>query len=160
MMCSGNPLLCTVFMSTNVSSTLLFHRLWGGDDVLRAWLQNFLYIYGLLCGLMLTSWQLLPVVHITCPGTGNMCSLSKTPKRQMMLFTVIDVLCWSSLSCTSWSWMILMTGPLGTDVKSAFTSYDMIHSSCYNWIPLDLLHKVIWYCGCVVVISPPEVSGF
>ena len=36
---------------------------------------------------------------------------------------------------------MLIAGCIGTDVKSAFTSYDMIHSYGFNWMPSMLLMK-------------------
>ena len=47
-----------------------------------------------------------------------------------MWLTANDVLCWRSLSFVSLSLVVLMAGTIGTDVKSALTSYDMMHSSC------------------------------
>ena len=46
--------------------------------------------------------------------------------------------------------MMLMIGPMGADVKSAFYLYDMMHSSCFNQILFICSTKslVLWtWCG-------------
>ena len=56
--------------------------------------------------------------------------------RLMMWLTVIDILCWRSLSFVNLSLMVLMAGTFGTNVKSALTSYDMMYSSCQSLVPV------------------------
>ena len=54
----------------------------------------------------------------------------------------IEVLLWSCESCCSLCLMMEITGSTGTDVKTAFTSYDEMHSP----LPLDgldVLHKMV-----------------
>ena len=49
--------------------------------------------------------------------------------RQEMCFTVMLVLLCNSLSSSRCFLMILIAGSIGIDVKSALTSYDIMHSS-------------------------------
>ena len=55
----------------------------------------------------------------------------------MICSTLIDVLEWRPWSSSSFFLMMLMTGSIGTDVKSAETSYDTIASLVFRVIPFD-----------------------
>ena len=150
LMCSRNPLLCTVLMTTKVSSTYLFHRHWGWGDVLRVLtLKSSIYRLATM-GIMSKCMEASSSCTHYLPWNKEYVFLKLNSNRQMMLFTVMDVLCWSTLSCSIWSWMILMTGPMATDMKSAITSHDMIHSSCLNWISLiccTMSLLLLTWCG-------------
>ena len=56
----------------------------------------------------------------------------------MILPMDMVVLMESSLSCSNFSLIMVMAGPMGTDVKSAFTSYELMHSSCCSLMSLIL----------------------
>ena len=53
-------------------------------------------------------------------------------------YIAIDVLCWSPLFLDNLFLMMFIAGWIGTDVKSALTSYEMIHSSCWSLMPLSV----------------------
>ena len=59
----------------------------------------------------------------------------------MICSTLIDVLKWSPWSSSSFLLMMLMAGSIGTDVKSAETSYDTIAFG-FQSDPFQLLNKV------------------
>ena len=134
-MCSKNSCLWAALMTTKVSSTNLFHIKGGCGDVLMALTSKFsMYKFatiGLMGGPM--------AVPSTCSylfWKVKYVLLKQNSRRQMMFLTVIDVLCWSPGSSSRSFSMMLRAGWMGTEVKSAFTSYDMMVSSGPSWMPL------------------------
>ena len=58
-----------------------------------------------------------------------------------MFLTVIDVLSWSLGSSSSNFSMMVRAGWMGTEVKSAFTSYEIMTSSGPSWMPFRCCRK-------------------
>ena len=85
--------LCVDFMTTKVSSTNLFHRLWGWGDVLRALASSSSYISRPLWDLLVIPLLHPLAAHSISLGILNMCVFI----RQIGCITM-DVLCWISLS--------------------------------------------------------------
>ena len=67
--------------------------------------------------------------------------LWQNSSRQEMCLTVLAVLLCKSLSSSRCFFMMDITGSIGTDVKSASTSNDIIYSSGFNWMSSRLCMK-------------------
>ena len=67
--------------------------------------------------------------------------LRQNSSRQDMCFTVMDVLWCKSLSSSRCFFMMDIAGSIGTDLKSASTPNDIIHSSGCSWMPSRLCMK-------------------
>ena len=52
----------------------------------------------------------------------------------MMLPIDMAVLVGSFLACSSFPLIIKMAGSIGTDVKSAFSPYELMHSPCWSFM--------------------------
>ena len=153
LMCSRKLLLFAVLLNTKVSSIYLFHRLWGWGNLLRS-LASKSSMYKLATMGLISESMVAPSSSSQYLSWNRKCVFFKqkllSPNRQMMLLTVLVVLCWSSLSCSRCFLMMLMAGSMGTDVNSTFTSYDMMYSSCCSWMHFICCMKsqVFWtLCG-------------
>ena len=119
----------------------------GGAVVLNLWLwsQILPYISLQQWDLLEIPWQLLLLVQNTWLGRWNKYWSGKTPNRLVMFFTDRDVLLYSSGSSSNNFLMVLMAGWIGTEVKSAFTSKDIIH-----WSSCSLMSFICWIKSCLL----------
>ena len=122
-------MLCSSSWMTKVSSIYLFHRLGGCGAVARASSSNLsIYIYWPQLG-----WVECPLLPLLFAGRIYLGKQSwyywdRIPEAGLfgwltLLFSCVNPGHWSNLSL-----MMSNTGFIGTDVKSACTSYDVMHS--------------------------------
>ena len=123
-----------------------------GGVVMCLWLWSQSFPYKVLATMELIgepNGSSFHLAHNIYPGKWNMCSSSQNSSRQVICFTVIDLLCWSSVSSSRSFLMMLSAGWMGTDGKSALTSYNMIISSELMWMPsrccINYLLFWTWY---------------
>ena len=89
-------------------------------------------------------------VHKTFPGTESMWFFKQNSNRLVMCSNSMVVLLWSSGSNSSLFLMMVMADSMGTDVKNAKTSYEVMYFVGCNLIPLTCCTKspvFLMWCG-------------
>ena len=103
-----------------------------------------------LWGWVVTLLLPLLTVHNIVLGTHKHVLLRQNSSRLVICCMVMVVLFCRSLSLSTTGW-------IGTDVKSAVTSYEMIHSPCCSLMPLRCsIKSLMLWTWCVVI----PTSGF
>ena len=141
LMCSRKFSFLVESMTIKVSSTNLFHTLGGCTAELMALISKY-------------SMKRLPAMGLMGDPVAAPCSCSKilpwnwkymvfkqNYSRLMMCSTFMGVLVWSSGSSSNFLLMMVMADSIGTDVKSAETTYEVTHSPGCNLIPLTCCTK-------------------
>ena len=141
LMCSRKESFCDFWMIVKVSSTNLFPQCSGDGAVARALVSRSSMNKFATIGLMGDPIAAPSTCSYSLPGKVKYVVLRQNSSRQNMCSTVMAVLWCKSLSSSRCFFMMDIAGSRGTDVKSASTSNDTIHSTGCSWMPSRLCMK-------------------
>ena len=117
----------------------------GHDDVARALISRSSMKKFATMGLIGGPKAAPSICSYILPWNAKYVFLRQNSSKQEMCFTVMAVLRCKFLSSSRCHFMMFIAGSMGTDVKSAFTSKDIIHSSGFNLMSSKLCIKSLLF---------------
>ena len=142
--------LCDFLMIVKVSSTNLFHSVGGHGNVARAIISRSSMNKFATMGLIGDPMAAPSFCSYNLPWNTRYVFLRQNSSRQEMCFTVMVVLRCKLLSSSRSFFMMSNAGSMGMEVKRAFTSKAIIHSSGFNLMSSKLCMKswlFFTWCG-------------